>query len=87
MESILTKHGLEVYHAEIINYIKTHMPSVEDHISVFPSYLQFPTIGKEGEIYIDTNNNKTYRWDDANIKYYCIGSDYNEIDIINGGGA
>lgn len=87
MESILTKQGLETYHSEIMNYLKTRFANVEDNISVFPSSLQFPTIGKEGKIYIDTQNNKSYRWDDTNIKYYCIGNDYNEINIINGGGA
>lgn len=87
MGSILTKQGLEVYHSEIMKYITEHLVDVEDTILVFPSSLQFPTIGKEGSIYIDTQTNKSYRWDDTNIKYYCIGSDYEDIQIINCGGA
>lgn len=47
----------------------------------------FPTIGSETNIYIATDENKTYRWNDADMKYYCIGSDYNDIQIINCGGA
>ena len=45
----------------------------------------FPTVGNEAFIYIASKENKTYRWDDDNSKYYCIGSDYNEIKIINCG--
>lgn len=48
------------------------------------SFLKFPTIGSESTIYIDTTQNKTYRWDDATLKYYIIGSDYNDIEVING---
>jgi len=45
----------------------------------------FPTVGNESFIYIASKENKTYRWDNDNSKYYCIGSDYNEIKIINCG--
>lgn len=47
----------------------------------------FPTTGNEKNIYIATKTNETYRWDDENTKYYCIGSDYNNIEVINCGGA
>lgn len=48
---------------------------------------EFPNIGNEKNVYIAKEENKTYRWDDENLKYYCIGSDYNDIKIINGGNA
>lgn len=51
----------------------------------YDSLAEFPTLGKTGVIYIDTGSNKLYRWDDKNLKYYCCGSDYDEIDIIIGG--
>ena len=51
------------------------------------NYLYFPNIGKENCIYIDITNNKTYRWDNVYLKYYVVGSDYNDIKIINGGDA
>lgn len=47
----------------------------------------FPPVGNELCLYIAKNENKLYRWDDTTIKYYCVGSDYNDIKIINGGGA
>ena len=49
------------------------------------SYLEFPITGKSTSIYVDTSTNKAYRWDDENTKYFCVGSDYNDIDCINGG--
>lgn len=45
----------------------------------------FPSIGDESCIYIATNENATYRWDDSNLKYFCIGSNVNDIGIVNGG--
>ena len=44
--------------------------------------INFPNVGKPGNIYIDTLANKSYRWDDTDLKYYCIGSDYNDINLI-----
>ena len=47
----------------------------------------FPTIGDVYHIYIATKTNKTYRWDADDMKYYCVGSDYEDIKIINCGGS
>lgn len=49
------------------------------------SYLEFPTIGDEHIVYIDTSNNKTYRFNSNELKYYIIGSNYSDIKIIDGG--
>ena len=46
--------------------------------------LLFPLTGRIGCIYVDTTNNASYRWDNTDLKYYCIGRDYNEIQIIDG---
>lgn len=51
------------------------------------THLSFPNIGDERHIYIASKENKTYRWDNTQLKYYCIGSDYNDIDLIICGGA
>jgi len=51
------------------------------------SIYGFPNIGSINNIYVDTTNNKAYRWDNRNLKYYIVGSDYNDIKIINGGDA
>ena len=55
--------------------------------NAYAGIVNFPTVGKPGNIYIDTLTNKLYRWDDDTIKYYCVGSDYSEIDLIDCGGA
>lgn len=51
------------------------------------SISNLPSVGNEICLYIVKNENKTYRWDDVDIKYYCIGSDYNDIKTIDGGSA
>lgn len=56
-----------------------------EHIIQTDSVLDFPSVGNEKVLYIDKKANKTYRWDDSDLKYYVIGSDYNDIKIINGG--
>ena len=45
----------------------------------------FPTIVDTYHIYVATKTNRTYRWDDENTKYYCVGSNYDEINVINCG--
>ena len=47
----------------------------------------FPSVGSSSVIYIDTSDNKTYRWSAEDSKYYCIGSDYSEIKLISCGDA
>ena len=83
MDSILTKSGLEVYHSELLQYIQDQIIQSRDTVLEYPSSLQFPTIGKENTIYIDVSSNKTYRWDDNNLKYYPL-NDYENIELING---
>ena len=53
----------------------------------FDSFLNFPVVGEENKLYIDTKNNKSYRFDNIELKYCVVGSDYNEIQIIDGGEA
>lgn len=47
------------------------------------SYLLFPTLGENKTIYIDTNTNKSYRWDQTNLKYYILNDE--SFEILNGG--
>lgn len=56
-----------------------------EHITSANTYLNFPAIGKSNVLYIDTQANKCYRWDDIGLKYFVVGSDYNDIKVINGG--
>ena len=50
----------------------------------FNNRYEFPSIGKENMIYVAKDENKTYRFDEESLTYYCIGSDYNEIEVIQG---
>ena len=50
----------------------------------FNNRYEFPSIGKENMIYVARDENKTYRFNEDSLTYYCIGSDYNEIEVIQG---
>lgn len=53
----------------------------------FNTRFEFPNIGDSSLLYIATDENKVYRWDAANMIYRVVGSDYNDIDTIDCGGA
>lgn len=44
-----------------------------------------PTTGESDAVYFVVEENAVYRWDAANLKYFCCGRDYSEIEVINGG--
>lgn len=52
----------------------------------FNSRLNFPNVGNDSTLYVATNENKIYRYDSVN-QYTVIGSDWNDIDLIDCGGA
>lgn len=49
----------------------------------FQNRYDFPTVGKEGVVYIDKSENLTFRFDADEKIYYVVGSDYQNIKIIN----
>ena len=51
----------------------------------FSSYLEFPNVGSENNIYIDTGSLSIYYWSNSDLKYYCVGNNFNNIAYINGG--
>lgn len=53
----------------------------------YPTKHEFPNKGNPAICYVDISENKTYTWNEMQLKYHCIGSDYNQIKIINGGTA
>ena len=53
----------------------------------YGSYLDFPLVGNSNDVYVDTSANAIYRWNNEELHYYCIGRDYQDIDIIDGGAA
>lgn len=77
--------GMEYYTDEVKKLIRQMIADSSDfEIVTRPSYLNFPITGNEAKLYIDSGANKTYRWNETDLKYYCIGSDYNDISSING---
>lgn len=54
-------------------------------VKIYNSISELPAIGKDNTIYICKSENKTFRWDNENIKFYCIGSNYENIKFINCG--
>lgn len=69
--------------------IETRLSGIEallDEPSEIQQYIdhnEFPALGKTDVLYIDMTGNRSYRWDEDNLKYESL----NEIDIeiINGG--
>ena len=58
---------------------------IADSVQTYDSHFNFPNLGKINTIYISESENRTYRWDEENLRYYCVGSNYDEIEIIDGG--
>lgn len=61
-----------------------HVPQV---VITANSISEFPKVGNSLCIYLDKSSNSSYRQDDTDVKYYCIGNDYRNITIICGGGS
>ncbi len=80
-------NGLANNQAEVLinNQNRTIEVKLKPHS--YAQFLEFPNLGDSSTIYIDESKNKAYRWSDSELKYYCIGSDYQDIEIINGGTA
>lgn len=57
------------------------------HIFQYESKLNFPNVGDVNSLYIATSENAAYRWNENDLFYYCIGRDWQEIELINGGNA
>lgn len=51
------------------------------------SYLEFPNVGNEKNIYIDMTRQVIYRWDKEDRVYKKDSQDLYEITSINGGNA
>lgn len=59
------------------------------------TYLQFPSVGNENNLYIDKSQNTIYRWDSKGLKYYMVGINLesainafiSELSFVDGGNA
>lgn len=83
IEDLINLQILTVYDELIKRHILDAIEQSKDTISEYTSSLQFPTTGKSQTIYIDKANNKSYRWDDTDLKYYSL-DDYENIKLIDG---
>lgn len=71
------------------NELETRLSGIEDildkpsEIQQYLDHNEFPSLGKTDVLYIDMTGNRSFRWDEENLKYESL----NEIDIeiINGG--
>ena len=82
MGKLLDLDGYQAVSAKLKEYIDSHALS-----AVIPqkTYLEFPTTGDSNSLYLDMTANEIYRWDDENIKYFRVGTDYHNIEVISGG--
>lgn len=60
---------------------------VGGYVVQFNSKFEFPNVGDSQLLYIDISANKSYRWDSDTMQYYCVASDYNDINVIDSGDA
>lgn len=51
----------------------------------YKSKFEFPTLGEVSALYVAQDENASYRWNESDLHYYCVGRDYQEIEVINGG--
>ena len=50
----------------------------------FNNRREFPNIGKENMVYVAKDENKMYIFNPSTLVYEVVGSNYNEIEIIQG---
>lgn len=53
----------------------------------FDTRFNFPNIGDGKTLYIATDESRIYRFDEEKRRYECIGADWHEIELIDGGNA
>jgi len=76
-----------------IKNIKQDLADLETKVSQAHGSLtvksrgELPNIGSADIVYIVEDENAVYRWDTTNLKYFSVGRDYNEIEVIYGGSA
>lgn len=76
-----------------INNIKQDLADLETKVNqahgsvTVKSYGELPNVSSADIVYIIEDENAIYRWDATNLKYFSVGRDYNEIEVIYGGSA
>lgn len=49
---------------------------------VFSTHYEFPAIGDGDKLYIATDENAQYRYDELDHAYHCVGRDPEDIEAI-----
>lgn len=76
-----------------INNIKKDIADLETKVNqahgsvTVKSHRELPNVGSADIVYIIEDENAVYRWDTSALKYFSVGRDYNEIEVIYGGSA
>ena len=85
----ITREYVGISNLDTETIINSHKGTIEVKLkqNQYGSKLEFPNIGSSNLLYVDVTENKTYRWDGDMLAYICVGSDYNDIKVINGGKA
>lgn len=79
--------GVENEVTETVVDNKARMIEVRLKSLQYASRYAFPNIGSTSVLYVDVKENETYRWDEETKQYVCVGTDFKQIKIINGGTA
>ena len=88
LRSISQKYqGIENDATETVVRNKSRTIEVKLKPQQYPSKYAFPNQGNPAVVYIDVVENESYRWDEETRSYICIGADWHQIRIINGGTA
>ncbi len=81
--------GLSAYDVAVKNGFtgteQEWLESLKIAVEQYGSYYDFPTVGEPHVLYVDTSDEAAYRWDADNLKYYCVGRDFTNIQVIDGG--
>lgn len=60
---------------------------VGGNVANYDTHYNFPAVGDARVLYVAGKENAVYRWDEKDLKYFCVGRDYTELNEINGGNA
>lgn len=95
IDAKVSVHAISV-HAMHLNAGKTTINTAGDGVTQgqaahiikrFAKKADFPSLGDKESLYVDMGESISYLWDEENLAYRPIASDWHEIKAINGGTA
>ena len=67
--------------------LSTAFLNTNGEVKQYSTIHDLPNRGSSSTVYFVTSEDACYRWDDDFSKYFCVGRDYNEIEVIICGGS